>query len=91
MSPDPLIFAGEHIYASCVSDDEIAEEEEDGMYAPEPGLPRANTVERLPLPIDIAQWTTAEVQRWLEEQGLGCFKKPFYNNGITGLELLDCR
>ena len=52
---------------------------------------RRKTIDRLPLPLQIVEWTSAEVQRFLKESELTAFKNPFYANGVTGVELVGCK
>lgn len=57
-----------------------------------PNVPaRRKTIKQLALPLQIVEWTSAEVQRFLKESGLTAFKNPFYANGVTGIELVGCK
>lgn len=95
-------FNSDHIYASTVSsDEETSSDDEEGApsepayespaaaaLGPGQSTRRRRKSSMIPLPDRIEQWTAAEVQRWLKVSGLQAFKKPFYANGITGVELL---
>jgi len=62
------------------------------VMKPEVPLPaRRKTIKQLALPLQITEWTSAEVQRFLKESGLTAFKNPFYANGVTGVELVGCK
>jgi len=67
---------------------DVHDEDAGGGNFAEASLRRANTIKPLPLPLSIAEWTAADVLRWLVINNLGVFKKSLYRNGVTGTELL---